>query len=59
MSKAADDREPLYEETQETQADYEQPDLYQNPEEPAAAGGELSFLGLLRVSPDSLKILKN
>lgn len=37
VSKAADDQEPLYEETQDTQADYELPDLYQNPEEPAAA----------------------
>ncbi|KAM4744813.1 src substrate cortactin isoform 3-T3 [Anableps anableps] len=42
LSEAAND-EPLYEETQDTQADYEQQDLYQNPDEPAAAADEQQY----------------
>ncbi|KAK5624162.1 hypothetical protein CRENBAI_002468 [Crenichthys baileyi] len=37
LSDAANNAEPLYEETQDTEADYEQLDLYQNPNQPATA----------------------
>ncbi|XP_038149481.1 src substrate cortactin-like isoform X3 [Cyprinodon tularosa] len=50
LSEAARDSEPVYENTEDTQDDYEQPDLYQNPEEPAAADEYGEDLGVTAVA---------
>ncbi|XP_015252818.1 PREDICTED: src substrate cortactin isoform X4 [Cyprinodon variegatus] len=50
LSEAARDPEPIYENTEDTQDDYEQPDLYQNPEEPAAADEYGEDLGVTAVA---------